>query len=325
MNRFNGTGQFNARRLYILQMVERMKGVRAAAEALDINPSVISREIARLERDHNVSLVEKRGRNVMLTPMGELLVAHYRETVQKEANVLSLIEDHRQLRRGHITIALGEGYTYRLLSGALKSFMQHYPDIFVELLTGSTREVTDMVVNAQAEIGLCAGESHDPALRTHGFAGGSFCALVAPEHPLAHAQALSIKDLQGQRLICMQEHFAAQQYLRRLAQLEGITLAPACYCDMFNVALTLAVENVGIAFMTYDAARQAIDSQSVMAIPLSNALHHPFRHQIITRRGHRLTPAAHYLHQQLLSAFSHQSQKNAQEDPLPKLSAQGEA
>lgn len=314
MNRFNRSGQFNARRLHFLQAVERTGGIRAAAELLDINPSVISREISRLERDHGVSLLEKCGRNVILTPMGELLVAYYRDTVQREADVLSIIEDHGQLRRGRITIALGEGYTYRLLSGALKGFMQHYPEVFVELVTGSTREVTDMVSDARAEIGLCAGESRDPSLRVHRFSGAPFCALMAPDNPLAQAETLSLKDLTGQRMICMQEHFAAQQYLRGLAQQEGVTLVPACYCDMFAVALTLAMENVGVAFMTQDAARQAIDSGALVAIPLSHTPALPFQHQIITRIGHRLTPAARYLHQQLLIVLSreeHRAQKNA--------------
>lgn len=316
MTRFNRSGRFNARRLHFLQTVERTGGIRAAAELLDINPSVISREIARLERDHGISLLEKRGRSVMLTSMGELLVSHYRDMVQREADVLGVIEDYSQLRRGHITIALGEGYTYRLLSGALKSFMQHYPDVFVELLTGSTREVTDMVIEAQAEIGLCAGESRDPALHVHHFSGASFCALVAPEHPLAGAKKLSMSDLAGQRMICMQEHFAAQQYLRELAQQEGVTLAPACYCDMFSVALTLAMENVGVAFMTRDAARQAIDSKLLVAIPLAHTPAFPFQHQIVTRVGHRLTPAARYLHQQLLSALGREEQQ-AVHDAMP--------
>ena len=315
MHRFNRSGQFNARRLHFLQTVKRTGGIRAAAELLDINPSVISREIARLERDHDVPLLEKRGRSVMLTPMGELLVAHYQDTVQREAEMLGLIEDHRQMRRGHITIALGEGYAYRLLSGALKGFMQYYPDVFVELLTGSTQEVTDMVSDAQAEIGLCAGESRDPTLRVHSFTGASFCALVAPQHPLASASALDLRALEGQRMICMQEHFAAQQYLRGLAQQEEVTLEPVCYCDMFAVALTLAMENVGVAFMTRDAARQFIDNGALIAIPRAHTPAFPFQHQIVTRLGHRLSPAARYLHQQLLIAFNrevHDSQRQSE-------------
>lgn len=132
---------------------------------------------------------------------------------------------------------------------------------------------------------------------------------MAPDNPLAQAKTLSLKDLAGQRMICMQEHFAAQQYLRGLAQQEGVILAPACYCDMFAVALTLAMENVGIAFMTQDAARQAIDSGGLIAIPLAHIPALPFQHQIVTRIGHRLTPAARYLHQQLLAVLSREEQR----------------
>ena len=46
-------------------------GIRRAADILGINPSVISRQIAQLERTLELPLLERQGRNVALTEAGE--------------------------------------------------------------------------------------------------------------------------------------------------------------------------------------------------------------------------------------------------------------
>ena len=57
-------------------------GIRRAADILGINPSVISRQIAQLERTLELPLLERQGRNVALTEAGRLLAEDYHESRQ---------------------------------------------------------------------------------------------------------------------------------------------------------------------------------------------------------------------------------------------------
>jgi DNA-binding transcriptional LysR family regulator len=52
----------SARSLRYLHEIDVHGGVRAAADAFCINGSVISLQVAQLERDHGVVLLERRGR-----------------------------------------------------------------------------------------------------------------------------------------------------------------------------------------------------------------------------------------------------------------------
>ncbi|VFT74495.1 LysR family transcriptional regulator [Klebsiella aerogenes] len=58
-------------------------GIRRAADILGINPSVISRQIAQLERTLELPLLERQGRNVALTEAGRLLAEDYHESRQR--------------------------------------------------------------------------------------------------------------------------------------------------------------------------------------------------------------------------------------------------
>ncbi|WP_261154048.1 helix-turn-helix domain-containing protein, partial [Serratia ficaria] len=64
---------YQDRQVGYLYEVGNQGGIRRAADILGVNPSVISRQIAQLERALQLPLLERRGRNVVLTEAGRLL------------------------------------------------------------------------------------------------------------------------------------------------------------------------------------------------------------------------------------------------------------
>lgn len=68
---------FHEKPMSYLYEVGIQGGIRRAADILGINPSVISRQIAQLERDLQLPLLERRGRNVVLTEAGRLLAEDF--------------------------------------------------------------------------------------------------------------------------------------------------------------------------------------------------------------------------------------------------------
>jgi DNA-binding transcriptional LysR family regulator len=87
----------SARSLRYLHEVEAHGGVRAAADALGINPSVISRQVGQLEREYEVVLLERSGRRAVLTEIGMSLVEHFRESTRRDADMLAQLEDFKSL------------------------------------------------------------------------------------------------------------------------------------------------------------------------------------------------------------------------------------
>ena len=65
---------FNLHRLRILREVAARGSIVGAAEALYMSPSGVSQQMATLERESGVDLLERVGRGVRLTPAGERLV-----------------------------------------------------------------------------------------------------------------------------------------------------------------------------------------------------------------------------------------------------------
>ncbi|HKP19868.1 MAG TPA: LysR family transcriptional regulator, partial [Gaiellaceae bacterium] len=66
----------DVRRMRVLSAVAEHGSIAAAAQALAFTPSAVSQQIATLEREAGVALVERGPRSVRLTEAGRALVAH---------------------------------------------------------------------------------------------------------------------------------------------------------------------------------------------------------------------------------------------------------
>jgi DNA-binding transcriptional LysR family regulator len=293
----------STRSLRYLHEIEVHGGVRAAADALSINGSVISRQVAHLERAHGVALLERRGRRVSLTEIGLSLVEHFRESSRRDAEMLAQLEDYRGLRRGRLEIGVGEGFVENLLATVLEQFSLQFPDIVVELRGGATSEIIAMVRNDDVDLGLCAGGASDPAIRARTFRAAPLCALVSTRHALAGERRVRVEQLAGHRLIFMPARFGVQQYLDSLIRAAGMNLTPAYRCDLFSAAQAIAAAGLGVAFMSTDAARQYLDAGKLVALEIDHPIAREFASQVIRRVGRRLSPAAEFLWEQLIKAM----------------------
>lgn len=89
----NSGAMFDLRRLRLLHELSVRGTLAAVAEALAYSPSTISQQLAQLERDAGVALLEPDGRRVRLTAQGEALAAHAGRMLAADEEVRSDLEN----------------------------------------------------------------------------------------------------------------------------------------------------------------------------------------------------------------------------------------
>jgi LysR family transcriptional regulator, low CO2-responsive transcriptional regulator len=298
-----GIEEIGERPLRYLAEIAAAGGVRMAAEALGINASVISRQVAELERRLRFPLIERRGRNVVVTEIGQVLVEHYRDGQRRQRDLAARLEEYRHLKRGRVALGVGEGFIGNLIARALQRFSMTYPDILVEIRSGPTPTVLSLVRDDVVDFGLCTRTADDPAMRIHSFAARPLCALVAPSHRFARMPKVAPAELVHERLIFMTEAFGVQHFVQSLFDDARLNAIPAYRVDLFNTAQTLAAAGLGVAFMSSITARRGIDLGELVAVPIDHPIATGFSSQMVTRVGRRLSPAADHLRKQLAQSF----------------------
>ncbi|HLX02295.1 MAG TPA: LysR family transcriptional regulator [Trinickia sp.] len=298
-----GIDEIGERSLRYLAEIAANGGVRMAAEALGVNASVISRQVAALERRLRFPLIERRGRHVVVTEIGQVLIDHYRDGRRRQRDLAARLEEYRHLRRGRVALGVGEGFIGNLIARALQRFSRTYPDILVEIRSGPTPVVLSLVRDDVVDIGLCARSADDPAMRIHPFAARPLCAVVAPSHRFAKMTMVPPAELANERLIFMTEAFGVQHFVQSLLDDVRLSVMPAYRVDLFNTAQTLAAAGLGVAFMSSITARRGIELGELVAVPIDHPIAAGFASQMMTRVGRRLSPAADHLWKQLAQSF----------------------
>lgn len=93
----------------VLREVALRGSIAGAAEALSFTPSAVSQQVAKLEREAGIALVERGPRSVKLTAAGRALVVHAEAILERlaeaEAELQALAGEEPVLRVGSITTA----------------------------------------------------------------------------------------------------------------------------------------------------------------------------------------------------------------------------
>ncbi|HIZ37358.1 MAG TPA: LysR family transcriptional regulator [Candidatus Ruania gallistercoris] len=109
--------ELSLRRLRMLRELHRRGTVTAAAAALHYSPSAVSQQLAQLEREVGVQLIEKLGRRVRLTELGLLLNEHAEDILASAERATVALES----AQGGVTARLEAGVWASVASGLLPS------------------------------------------------------------------------------------------------------------------------------------------------------------------------------------------------------------
>lgn len=110
------------------------------AKLLNLTQPSVSYNIKKLEDELGVILFE-RGNNLLMTPAAEELLPYVEEALNSLRNGERKINDLINLKKGQITIGIPSHIGVFLLTNIIKKFSKNYPNIRIEVICKSTKEL----------------------------------------------------------------------------------------------------------------------------------------------------------------------------------------
>ncbi|MBG0831163.1 LysR family transcriptional regulator [Planomonospora sp. ID67723] len=117
----------DVRRLRLLRELSYRGTIAAVAEALTFTPSAVSQQLAALEREAGVALLERTGRRVALTPAGIALVGHAEAVLERLEQAAAELAVARTGLTGTVRIGAFPTATRALLPAALAALAREHP------------------------------------------------------------------------------------------------------------------------------------------------------------------------------------------------------
>ncbi|MFG3495957.1 LysR substrate-binding domain-containing protein [Streptomyces sp. NPDC047928] len=139
----------DVRRLHLLRELDRRGTIAAVAEALTFTASAVSQQLAVLEREAGVPLLERTGRRVVLTPAGRTLVTHADAVLERLELAVSELAGAREGIGGPLRIGTFPSGGPAIVPATLAELALRHP-----ALEPMVREID----SARVSDGLRAGE-----------------------------------------------------------------------------------------------------------------------------------------------------------------------
>jgi DNA-binding transcriptional LysR family regulator len=266
--------------------------IRAAAEALHVAQSAVSRQLQSLEQELAVQLIERRARGIAPTPAGELLFRYWRDANFHVERLRSEIDALQGLRRGNVRIATVESLTTNLLPDAIEKFRAQHPGITFEVMMSGSDGVAQAVRSGEAEMGFGLNLGSSSEFNVVHRVREPILAVMSPKHALATARTLSLSRLAGWPIALSMRRNGIRQLVEAAATAAGITLEPALVTNSVELQHRFARTGQGIAFLPRLPCAQSIKSGLLAGVHISDPALNSGTFDIITLAARKLPLAA---------------------------------
>src|ERR1700692_1585757 len=147
-------------RLKVFRTVAEQRHFRKAAKHLYLTQPAVTHQIRALEETFSMPLFDRTGKEVALTPAGEILLRYVRQVDELLARAEEEISALTGKVRGELRIAASVTIAQFVLPGLLGEFVRLHPSVHVAIESSKTEEVIGAVMAQRAALGLIEGPAH---------------------------------------------------------------------------------------------------------------------------------------------------------------------
>ena len=265
----------------------------AAAQALHLSQSALSRRVDKLELALGVQLFERTTRRVELSTIGRGFLPRARNVLNEVENALIGFHDLAYRLSGEVTIACVPSAVAYFLPDVIRQYHAKYPGIRVRVIDESSSAILTVVARGEADFGLTYIGTQDADVVFQPLLEESFVVALQVGHPLTERESLTWDDLTTVDYISLAQG-SGNRFLIDQA-LANRDIRPRSFCEVKHVPALVSLVEAGLGVgVVPKLAMPAEGHATLVTRPLTNpAISRTLG--LISRRGRTLSPVAQLL------------------------------
>jgi len=270
-------------------MTAKTGKISQAAEALFQSQPTVTLQIQALERELNISLFERRGPHISLTPEGIVLQQIAQPLVDGIEGLEENFHAHfGQLDQGQLNIAAGESTILYILPAFIKRFSTTYPGIQLRLHNVTGRDGMTMLRADDADLAVGSMLDVPDDITYHPSMSYSPTLITPLDHPLAKKKKLILKDICPYGLILPPRHLATWRMLELVFSQHGLEFKVSLEAGGWEIIKKYVALDMGISIVT----GVCLTGDETLASRPMDAYIPKRSYGVVVRRGKFLSPQA---------------------------------
>lgn len=239
----------NLRDLKYLVAVAELRHFGRAAESCHVSQPTLSTQLRKLEDFLGVVLIERNNRQVLLTPIGEKVVAQARQVLRDSDQLVKLAREARDPFGGEFRLGIIPTVAPYLLSKILPPIREALPDLQIQLVEGQTAVVSASLRDGRLDAVILALPLDEDNVRSELLYAEPFYLAVSPKHELCGLNSVRSVDLESAEVLLLEDgHCLRDQALEVCKQAHAVENTNFSATSIETLRHMVAA-NVGITLM----------------------------------------------------------------------------
>ena len=276
--------------LEVLVTVAQEQSFSRAAKALHRTQPAVSQAIRRLEVELGEPLFDRSSKDGTLTAAGRVLHEFAQQMLNLRQGAHTAIKELKDLHRGKLTLSANE-YTVMYLLPVVPVFRARHPHIKVEVKRSLASRIPSEILGREFEIGVVSYKPSDSAIASVPVMTDELALIVAPDHPLASKEVVSVKELGAESFIAHNVSSPYREKVVRTFEKYKTPLNISMEMPTLEAIKRFVEQGMGVALVPRLTAQSEIARKQVVALTvremrLERGIH------LIYRKGATLSHAA---------------------------------
>ena len=276
--------------LEVLVAVANEQSFSRAAQALHRTQPAVSQAIRRLEVELGEPLFDRSSKDGTLTAAGRVLFDFAEQMLNLRQGAHRAIKELKDLHHGKLALSANE-YTVMYLLPVLAVFRARHPHLKVEVKRSLASRIASEVLGRGVEIGVVSFKPADEAIASIPVVMDELALIVAPSHPLAARETVSVRELGAESFIA---HNVASPYRERVVRTFEKYKTPlniSMEMPTLEAIKRLVEQEMGVALVPRLTAQVEIAHKQIVALTVRE-MRFERRLHLIYRKGATLSHAA---------------------------------
>jgi DNA-binding transcriptional LysR family regulator len=267
------------------------QSITKAAEVLCLEPSAVSKRLARLEDSTGLTLIERHRRGIQPTPAGRMLVEHARHvllSMDRIENDLMELKSRDQVRLR--LLAPTSAMATPLLNDVATFLREHQtPNLRFTLDESRSQRIVQTVRADSASVGICWGSSDLEGVESRRYRNERLVLVVPTGHPLEQMDDVWFSDTLSFPYVGLAPDTAIHATLQSAANAVAKSIDYQLSVSNFDVLCRVVESALAIGIVPSQLLPRVAGARPLKAIPLKDAW--AKRHFVVCFKGYAALPA----------------------------------
>lgn len=244
-----------------------------AGERVYLSQPAVSKRIAQLEEQLDCRLFDRIARTVTLTEAGRQLLPRAEKILQEIDDTRQAIADLSGAVSGRLRLAISHHIGLHRIPPLLKAFTTAYPAVEVDINFMDSERAYDEILHGRYELAaITLAPDPNPRVRTIEVWPDPLAFMVAPDHPLAAQDPVTLKALSGHSAILPGLGTYTGRIIHRLFEHHRLTLASTMDTNYLETIKMMVSIGLGWSVLPQSMLSEEVREVTVPGIRLERML-----------------------------------------------------